>query len=240
MAGPPDPLGLACRGAQNPTMLASRFRLPILRAIAFLLVVAGLIALVQSDALHEALLGVLEATRGIIAEHPVAGPTAFLALSALSAIIGFFSSVVLVPAAVYAWGAVPTMAMLWVGWMLGGLIAHSLALHLGRPALRWLVPARALGRYERLLERRPRFSSVLLLQLALPSEIPGYLMGLIRYPALRYLSALAIAELPYAVGTVLLGVGFVQRDVTTIVVVTVLGVAMLVLLARLLRRWRAA
>lgn len=221
-------------------MLPTRSRLPVLRAVLLLLLLAGLIALVRSDTLHDAVIGVLEASRGIIAAHPVAGPAAFLALSALSAMVGFVTSAVLVPAAVYAWGAVPTMAMLWVGWMLGGLLAHSIALHFGRPILRWLVPERALLRYERLLQRQPRFSTVLLFQLALPSEIPGYVMGLVRYPASRYLAALAIAELPYAVGTVMLGVGFVERDTTTLIAVSVVGIAMLIVLARTLHRWRAA
>lgn len=221
-------------------MLPTRSRLPVLRALLLLLLLAGLVALVQADALHNAVLGVLEASRGIIVAHPVAGPAAFLVLSALSAMAGFVSSAVLVPAAVYAWGAVPTMAMLWVGWMLGGLLAHSIAWHFGRPILRWLVPDRALQRYERLLQRQPRFSSVLLLQLALPSEIPGYVMGLVRYPASRYLAALAIAELPYAVGTVLLGVGFVERDTTTLIAVSAVGATMLIVLARALQRWRTS
>ncbi|MBX3174240.1 MAG: VTT domain-containing protein [Gemmatimonadaceae bacterium] len=221
-------------------MLPTRSRLPILRALVLLLLVGALIVLVSADTLHDAVIGVLEASRGIIAAHPVAGPAVFLALAALSAMAGFVSSAVLVPAAVFAWGAVPTMAMLWVGWMLGGVFAHQLATHFGRPILRWLVPDRSLGRYERLLDRQPRFSSVLLFQLALPSEIPGYLLGLVRYPVLRYLGAMAIAELPYAVGTVLLGVGFVERDTTTLVAVSVTGIVMLIVLARVLQRLRRA
>jgi uncharacterized membrane protein YdjX (TVP38/TMEM64 family) len=41
--------------------------------------------------------------------------------------------------------------------------------------------------------------------LALPSEIPGYLLGLVKYPLKTYLLALSIAELPYTLATVLLG-----------------------------------
>ena len=90
--------------------------------------------------------------------------------------------------------------------------------------------------YEKLLERRPRFSTVLLFQMAFPSEIVGYLMGLIRYPLAKFVGALVIAELPWVVGTVLLGVGFVRRDTLTLVVLCVAGAGILALLARALRR----
>lgn len=205
------------------------------RALLFVALVAGLIFLARSDTLHDALIGVLEASRGIIVAHPVTGPIAFIGLAALSAMLGFVSSAILVPAAVYAWGAGFTVVMLWIGWTVGGVTAYSLAYFFGRPALRWLVPGAVLSRYQGLLDKRPRFSSILLFQLALPSEIPGYLLGLARYPLRIYLAALMIAELPYAVGTVLLGVGFVERDTLTLVAVSVVGAVALVVLAQWLR-----
>lgn len=206
------------------------------RSLLLIALVGGLIFLAASDTLHNALLGVLEASRGIIAEHPVTGPLAFIGLAALSAMLGFVSSAILVPAAVYAWGGSITMLMLWLGWALGGVTAYTLAYFFGRPVLRFLVPGAVLGRYQHLMDKQPRWSSVLLLQLALPSEIPGYLLGLARYPLLGYLSALLLAELPYAVGTVLLGVGFVRRDTLTLVAVCAVGAVMMVVLAQAIRR----
>jgi len=216
--------------------LIERLRPVVTRGLLLVALVAGLILLTQSDTLHEGIVGLFEAARAIIVQYPVAGPLAFLALAALSAMLGFFSSAVLVPAAVYAWGATVTMLLLWIGWTIGGIVAHSLARYLGRPVLRWLVPEAALGRYEKLLEKRPRFSTVLLFQMAFPSEIVGYLMGLIRYPLAKFVGALVIAELPWVVGTVLLGVGFVRRDTLTLVVLCVAGAGILALLARALRR----
>ena len=80
------------------------------------------------------------------------------------------------------------------------------------------------------------FPLVLLLQFALPSEVPGYLCGLlgVRFPV--YLSALAIAELPYAVGTVLAGEGVVRREGWWLVALGVLAVAFSLYAAWLLRR----
>ena len=221
-------------------MTLDRLRPLAIRAVLLIATVAGLVALARSDALHGAVLGLLDAAREIISVHPVAGPLVFVALSALAAMAGFVSSAVLVPPAVYAWGAATTAALLWVGWLLGGLLAYTVAATVGRPALRWLVPAGAMGRYQEFLTRQPKFSSVLLLQLALPSEIPGYLLGLARYPVKRYLAALAIAELPYAIGTVLLGLSFVERRIGMLIALAVVGLIGAALLMRALRMSRTS
>ena len=221
-------------------MTFDRIRPLIIRAVLLTAAVIGLVALARSDALHAAVLGLLEVSREVIAAHPVAGPIVFIGLSALSAMAGFVSSAVIVPAAVYAWGPAITAVMLWIGWLFGGLFAYTLAATVGRPALRWLVPAGTLGRYRELLARRPKFTFVLLLQLALPSEIPGYLLGLARYPLKLYLAALAIAELPYAVGTVLLGLSFVERRIGTMIALAAAGLVGAALLLRALRHSRAS
>lgn len=212
---------------------------PIARILVLVLLGGALMALGLSSSVHEALIGVLEASREVIAAHPVAGPIIFLVLAAVSAFMSFMSSVVLIPAAVYAWGPVPTMVLLWIGWTLGGAIAHSLAYYFGRPLLRWLAPPESVERYERLLRQHTSFTEILLFQMALPSELVGYGLGLARCPLGRYLAALAVAQVPYAAGTVLLSIGFVQRDIRTIIGVTSIGIIAMLGITRLMRR-RAA
>lgn len=209
---------------------------PHARALLMVVAVAALLALAWSGTIHQAVLQVFEAAKGIMTGHPVAGPTVFLLLAAMSAMLAFFSSAVLVPAAVYAWGPALSALLLWAGWMLGGLVAYMLAYWLGRPALRWLAPGRSFRRYEERLRREAPFSLVLLFQLAMPSEIPGYVLGLARYPLLRYLAALAIAELPYAVGTMLLGASFVARRLGLILSLGAVAVLALMFLGRALRQ----
>ena len=160
----------------------------------------------------------------------------FVLLAALSAMLAFFSTAVLVPAAVYAWGPWLSAVLLWLGWMLGGLGAYTLASLVGRPAMRWVAHGHPFTAYETRLRRETPFGLVLLFQLALPSEIPGYVLGLARYPLHRYLAALAIAELPYAVGTMLLGESFVSRRVWLLVALGAGAVVMAVVLGRVLRR----
>ncbi|MFD0739635.1 VTT domain-containing protein [Lysobacter koreensis] len=182
------------------------------RALALLLVFAALAALLSVDALYAGLLQLLTAAQPWIAAHPGWGQLLFVLLSALSAMLAFFSSAVLVPAAVYSWGKPVTAVLLWLGWLLGGLGAYGIGRALGRPLLGGSGAERLSGFYRQRLSARVGVPVVFLLQLGLPSEIPGYLCGLLQVRLRVYLAALALAELPYAIGTVWVGESILQRE----------------------------
>jgi uncharacterized membrane protein YdjX (TVP38/TMEM64 family) len=182
------------------------------RRAAFLVVFCiALAALAASADVHRALLVALEASRELIVARPVAGALLFVLLAAVSAMFAFVSIAVVIPLAVYVWGVALSLLLLWVGWILGGAIAYAIARQLGRPVVRWLTD-RALGRIERIVGPATPFRLVLLLQIGLPSEIPGYVLGLVRYPFGKFMLALALAELPYTVATVYLGAGFISAS----------------------------
>ncbi len=178
----------------------ARMRVAIV-ALAFV-VVAWLLSL---DGVHARLEQALAAVSPHIQDHPVTGGVVFVLLSALSAVVAFFSSAVLVPAAVYTWGEGITMALLWLGWWIGGLGTYAIGRALRRPLMHAAGARRQFDLYRAKVPADAGFVLVFLLQLALPSEIPGYLCGVLRVPLRTYAAALALAELPYAVGTVLMG-----------------------------------
>lgn len=201
------------------------------------MLVCVVLALVgTSDDLHEALLKVLATASKLIAERPVLGAVLFVVLSALSAMLAFVSSAVLVPVALYTWGETVCATLLWLGWILGGATAYTLGRWLGRPMVRWLLPTETLDRYEDRLSTETPFGLIVLLQLALPSEVPGYLLGLVRYPFWRYLLALGLAELPYAVGTVYLGESFLERRVILLLTLGAAGALFMFLAVRTLHK----
>jgi uncharacterized membrane protein YdjX (TVP38/TMEM64 family) len=169
----------------------------------------ALAAVASSSTAHDVLLRVLEATQDIIERHMLLGVVTFLVLAAVSAMLAFLSVAVVIPAAVFAWGVPATIALLWLGWILGGVATYALGKYLGRPAVHWLTAEGMLRRLEGHLSARTPIWLIILLQLALPSEVPGYILGLVRYPVTRYLIALAVAELPFTVATVYLGDSFV-------------------------------
>ena len=177
-----------------------------------IILLAVALALVTSFAeLHAWLISLLPAAEAIIREQAVLGVVVFVVFAALSAMLAFVSSAVIVPVGVYVWGKAASMLLLWVGWILGGVTAYTLSRYFGRAVVQVLLPRPLIERYENLIPRRASFGFVLLLQLALPSEVPGYLLGLMRYHFWRYIAALALAELPYALATIYLGAGFIER-----------------------------
>ncbi len=203
-------------------------RRQVWRRAAFLaLLCIGLAALATSDAFHAALIELLGEIESVIANNPILGPTLFVLFAAVSAMFAFVSIAVVVPAAVYTWGVFLSITLLWIGWLLGGICAYAIGRYLGRPVVMWLTSSSdVLHKIESRIQRDTPFGLVLLFQLALPSEIPGYVLGLVRYNLPRFLLALGLAELPFTVATVLLGESFVQRRSG---VMLVIGVAVVIL-----------
>ena len=196
------------------------------RAAILALLCVALAAVAASKSLHAALLDVLVASKDVIVGHPIQGALLFVLLAAVSAMFAFVSIAVIVPVAVFVWGGPLSMLLLWLGWILGGTTAYSIARFLGRPVVHWLTADSTLRRVERRMHRDTPFSLVLLFQLGLPSEIPGYVLGLARYPFGKYLLALALGELPYTIATVYLGAGFVSAQ-SGVVLATGLSIAAL-------------
>lgn len=202
------------------------------RSIVAAVIVAGFAAIVLSDAAHAGLVWVLDTTGPIIASRPVAGAVVFVLLAAISAMLAFFSSVLVVPMALDAWGVAVTASLLWVGWTLGGVGAYLLGRYLGYPVVARLTSHDLVERYVERISAHASFGVVLLFQLALSSEIPGYVLGLARYSPVRFIAALAVAEIPYAILTTLIGAGLVERRL--IVLLGAAAVALLMSVAALL------
>jgi uncharacterized membrane protein YdjX (TVP38/TMEM64 family) len=196
-------------------------------ALAALLVVVAAVILISGAAHRLVLLG-LEDARQIATARPAYAMALVVLLSALAAMLAFVSSWVLVPFAVFTWGAPLALLLLWTGWLLGGAATYATGRFLGRPAMRWFVHSDSLARYEQRFARHMPFYVVLLVQLSLPSEIPGYLLGVVRYSFGRYLAALGLVELAYGIVTVYLGQSVLERRI-----VPVLGGLMLLALITL-------
>jgi uncharacterized membrane protein YdjX (TVP38/TMEM64 family) len=181
------------------------------RAVILILLCVVLAWAASSSEVHGALIALLEVAESTILRNPVLGAVLFVLFAAFSAMLAFVSIAIVVPVAVYVWGAPLTMVLMWLGWILGGVFAYIIGRSVGRVAVNWLTMGAALSRLERHVNTHTPFGMILLFQLALPSELPGYLLGLTRYSFPKCLLAFAIAEIPYSVATVLLGANFVER-----------------------------
>jgi uncharacterized membrane protein YdjX (TVP38/TMEM64 family) len=213
---------------------ASRWRNRRLAVLGILVTVATAILLAQP--VHEWLLSLFGSVEHLIRHRPLLGMLAFVVLAALSAMVAFVSSALLIPVAVYAWGPGVCFMLLWAGWYLGGIAAYLVGRYLGRPAVEALVRPGVLARYEGWAKSGVSLLPILLLQLAVPSDIAGYLFGLVRARLAPFLAALALAEMPYALGAVYLGESFLQRRLWVFALVGVAGAVLTVLALRTARR----
>jgi uncharacterized membrane protein YdjX (TVP38/TMEM64 family) len=203
-------------------------------SVGIVIIVVGIVA--ASSTLHDYADVLIVWIEGLIAEQPYVGMAAFVGMAMLSAMVAFFSSAVFVPVAIYAWGNVTAFILLWSGWLLGGIASFCIGRFLGRRVAAALIGEEKIAGWQSQLDQRSRFVHVLLFQAVVPSEIPGYVLGLLRYPFLLYLLALAITELPYVLGVVYLGEHFLQGASPGILLLGIAVVALGVLLIRLRHR----
>ena len=181
------------------------------RLLVLLLVLAAIALIVSSDPVGAQMQLLLQQTTSLIREHPVLGAALFVVVSALSAMLMFFSGAVLVPVGIESWGEIGCLLLLWAGWLLGGLVSYGIGRQFGRPLIAHLITEQDLRSYEARMMRNPGFVPAFLLQLAFPSDVMGYVFGLVHFPFKVYVAALLCAELPYAVGTVFLGAAVMQQ-----------------------------
>jgi uncharacterized membrane protein YdjX (TVP38/TMEM64 family) len=189
------------------------------------LICTSVALLLSVDAVYGGLQQLLSVAEPLIAGHPYLGAVVFVVLAAVSAILAFFSSALLLPAAVYAWGNTVTFGLLWLGWLLGGMCTYALGRGLRRPDGTAPRTSRQLDFYVQRVRGDVTFTLVLLLNLAMPSEIPGYLCGYLGVRRRTYFAALAVAELPFAIGAVMLGDGVVNRHIGWLVAFGLAGAA---------------
>lgn len=191
--------------------------------IAAMLLVAALIA--ASDSLNHIARSLIDFATPMIERHAAGGAIAFVVLSAISAMVVFFSTAVITPVAVDAFGPITTLLLLWLGWILGGLTAYAIGRFFGHRVVSWFIDPRQLREYEQRAKRLTNFRHVLLFQLAVPSEIPGYVLGLAGCRFRTYAAAMAIGELPFAIGAVWLGETFLQRNFLLLLAIGIGGLA---------------
>lgn len=190
-----------------------------------ILLITGLLAL--SDSVHDQIIAAIALAEPVIAQHRVLGALIFMGLAALSAMLVFFSGVLLVPIGVQTWGETGCFLLLWSGWCLGGLVTYAIGRRLKRPAVQRMLPNGAMDRYENRIPEGGSFLTAVLVQLAVPSDVSGYFFGLLGYPLRIYLGALMLTEIPYALGTVFLGNAFMHRQYLLLLSVAAVALAAL-------------
>ena len=201
-------------------MYSIRIRILVLSIIIVLATV-----IVVSDGIYEISELLIQQAEKIIFQHPVFGVILFILLAILSSMLAFYSSAILVPIGIHTWGYLSCFVFLWLGWLAGGVLSYCIGRYLGRSVVSILAGEKRFVQLEKQVNQNATFAHILLFQAALPSELPGYVLGTLHYRFWLYLAALAVTELPYAVGTVYLGQSFLDRNELDIVIIGISAVA---------------
>lgn len=187
---------------------------------------------------REAMQTAVEWGEGVMSDRPVLGAIVFFLFSMASPMMAFVSSALLVPAASEAWGKPLTFVLLWGGWVCGVSLAYWIA-RLALPLIKRVVGAK-LDDYRDLVSRRVSFLHAFVVCVAVPSELPAYLFGAVRYPYLKFVLAAGTAEGLYALGMVIAGDRLLAGDAKVYMPIAGLMLAMIVGGALYVRHRKAA
>jgi uncharacterized membrane protein YdjX (TVP38/TMEM64 family) len=173
----------------------------------------------------------------IMKAHPVAGSVVFFLLSAIGSMLAFASSLVLVPPANEVWGKPVTFLLLWGGWTAGAVAAYFIG-YFARPLLYRLVSRQKLREYGDIVSKRMKLWAAILLCIAAPSELPGYLFGGLHYPFWKFIAAISVAEAVYALGVIIAGESLMEAKPATVAAAVGILIAVAVGAGMLLRKQR--
>ena len=101
-------------------------------------------------------------------------------------------------------GAWQGVLVTWTGAMLGAALAYGLARALGRPVLRWVVPARHRARLEGIPTEAPALLAIRLMPV-ISFNLVNYAAGVLGVPWWRFLWTTGLGILPLVVTMVVLG-----------------------------------
>ena len=156
----------------------------------------------------------------------------FTGLAALSAMVAPLSSVPLVPFAITAWGELPVLSFLLAGWLLGGAGSYAVGRYAAYPFIKKFAAYDTVTYYRDKMSTRKQFWFVMLFRLAMPAELPGYVLGGLRYSFGKYMVATLVPELIMAVFTIYATRAFLAEEVFLFIGILIAGVGFLLLFIR--------
>lgn len=155
------------------------------------------------------------------------GGLVFIGLAALSALFSPFSSTPLIPPAIMIWSSGTVAIMLLSGWLAGDLIAYLIGRFARRTFANRLFSFEKMERYQNMIPTKAQFWLVLLVRFALPTEIVGYVLGIIRYHFGKYFLATFLIEVPFAILAIYSGKALIAGNALMFIGLIALGAAVI-------------
>jgi len=140
-------------------------------------------------------------------------PLIYIGLSALAVMLSPFSVVPFSIIAISLWGKALTLLYVMIGSLLGASIAYAIGAQAIHRLMKFLIPAEKIRRYTEIINDKSSFLLVSLFFLAMPAEVPAYVLGAGRYSYWKFILAATIAYLPFELLAIYAGDAFLHRDV---------------------------
>ncbi|KKQ34572.1 MAG: hypothetical protein US50_C0043G0004 [Candidatus Nomurabacteria bacterium GW2011_GWB1_37_5] len=151
--------------------------------------------------------------------YPILSIFVFLLLSVMSVMLMSFSSIWLVPIAAAVWGNFYTSILLLAGWLLGSIFSYLVGRYAGYPIVSKIIDPKKIDYYRKLLfETNSGFGLIIMSRFVLPSEIPGYVLGIAKYNFIKYFAATFLTELPYVIISVYAVRAIIDREPLALII----------------------
>ncbi len=208
-----------------------------------LLLLAFILIFWYSAKFQSSFYGIVEFLKTQAEARPITSVAVFVLFAAVSAMFSPFSSVPLIPPAILIWGDTATLLLVLIGWLCGGILTYLAGFYGINPVLKKFVDLDGKIRfYQDKLSRRAELWLVMLFRLAMPAEVPGYVLGIVRYNFGWYFFATLVSELVFAFATVYGSEAILEKRLGLLLVLAIFMLAfftgMLYLFSRALKRRR--
>jgi uncharacterized membrane protein YdjX (TVP38/TMEM64 family) len=188
------------------------------RFIFFLIAIAIAVLFLYSVTLQETYYRLIDAAGTQIQQNHVRGIILFVIIEALAVMISPFSSVPLLFVAIGIWGRGMALFYSMIGGIIGAIGSYAIGSYALYRLLKRIIPISEIEYYRKRIAHRASFWIVLLFRLAMPVEIPGYVLGIARYPFWKYLLATAIAYVPFYALTIYAGDALIKKNTGVFIV----------------------
>ncbi|MBX3607358.1 MAG: VTT domain-containing protein [Piscinibacter sp.] len=112
------------------------------------------------------------------AQHATLGMLLFFVTSVIAVLAPMLTNLPLVPFAALAWGSGWTAALLLAGWIVGAMLSFTLGRRARDTILRRFPSVRRYTDIDRLIDRRHRMLSLVLLRMTFPVDVLSYALGM--------------------------------------------------------------
>ncbi|HEY2979053.1 MAG TPA: VTT domain-containing protein [Burkholderiaceae bacterium] len=114
----------------------------------------------------------------VLAAHERLGIVVFVATSVVAVLLPMLTNLPLLPLAVLAWGPWWTALLLLLGWVGGASLSFWLGRHASDAVQRRFASVRRHADIDRLIHRRHRIASLVMLRMTFPVDVLSYALGL--------------------------------------------------------------